>query len=314
MEQRRIGATGASVGVIGLGTASWGAGTDAASAREQVAMLLSSGGNLVDICPMTTDPNLIRHSIVGPGMRTGTFLAVRTPAHGSRRDMLGALDAALAAMDIGHADSWVIEGWDEQAPWEEIAGALAVATSTGRAMYAGLCPAEAWQGALVGAGLSAQPDRSPLATLTLPYSLLDHASALPGTHVAAALGCSVLAAWPMAGGVLTGKYRHATPPDSRGAGERYAGRLHRYREPWARPMVDALCAAAEGLGVTPGALALAWTRDRPMVAAVIAGARTVHQWRAALDSAQVTMPSEIRHVLDEVASQAVDVRQDEPER
>jgi aryl-alcohol dehydrogenase-like predicted oxidoreductase len=131
--------------------------------------------------------------------------------------------------------------------------------------------------------------------------------------VARALDVGVLAASPLAGGVLTGKYRHATPPDSRGASERHAQRLHSYRRTWTRPVIEALCAAAEGLDVSPGSLALAWARDREGITSTIVGARTTHQWRAALDSTRVTLPSEIRQVLDEVAAQAVDLGEDETE-
>ena len=69
-------------------------------------------------------------------------------------------------------------------------------------------------------------------------------------------------------------------------------------------MVDGLCAAAEGLGTTPGALALAWVRDRATVAACLVGTRTVHQWKSALASSDVALPPEIREALDEVADEA----------
>ena len=146
--------------------------------------------------------------------------------------------------------------------------------------------------------------------MTTPYSLLDRPTPGAVTDAARALDAGVIAAWPLAGGVLTGKYRHATPPDSRGAGERYAARLHHYRSAWARPVVDGLCAAAEGLGTSPGALAIAWTRDRPGVSATLTGARTVHQWRASLASTDVHVPAEIRQALDEVADEAAALSHD----
>ena len=178
-------------------------------------------------------------------------------------------------------------------------------------MYAGARPGQAWQAALVGAGLAAHPDRSALTAMAFPYSLLDARAAADMVDVASALGCGVVAVGPLAGGVLTGKYRHATPPDSRGAGEHHAQALQAYRGSWARPVIEAVCAAAEGLGLSPGALALAWVRDRPGVSSVLVGARTTHQWRAALASEEVTVPAEIRQVLDDLAAEAVDLGQDE---
>lgn len=304
MERRRLGSTGATVGVVGLGTSTWGLGTGPQEAGEHVAMLLDAGGNVVDVDPSTTDPAILRDAIVGAGVRPEIFLSLRLPAAESRGSLLSHLDAALGSLGIDHADLWMIEGWTDGLPWEEIVSALAVAQQTGRAMYVGLAPREPWQASLVAGALASHADRSDLAALCFPFSLLDVTGAGPYRDIADLLRLGIIASWSLAGGVLTGKYRHATPPDSRGAGERYADRLHRYREPWARPVVEGLSAAAEGLGVPTGSLALAWLREQPHVATSLVGARTAHQWRAALDSAHVAVPSEIRHVLDEVATQA----------
>ena len=304
MERRRLGTTGAHVGTLGLGTAPWGRGTDRPEAREQVVMLLEAGGNLVDIAPAATDAHFAAHVLADSALRREAFVNVRLPAAPSQRDLLDGLDDALAGLGLAHVDMWTVEGWDPALPWPELVSSLAIAVATGRARYAGLCPDAAWQVGLVGGGLATHADRPPLAAITTPYSLLDLDGAEQITDVSMALGAGILAAWPLAGGVLTGKYRHATPPDSRGAGERHAARLHHYRSAWSRPVVDGLCAAAEGLGTTPAALALAWVRDRPAVVSTLVGARTVHQWRAALASGDTALPDEIRRALDEVADEA----------
>ncbi len=310
MERRRLGATGGSVGVVGLGTATWGRGTDLAEAREQVQMLLEAGGNLIDISTEATHDAFARQVLSDSGMRREAFVTVRIPMAGGQRDLLADLDDVIAALGIEHADLWTVDAWDPTLPWAELVSALACAVTTGRTRYVGMCPTSSWQSALIGAGLAMHPDRPSLAAITTPYSLLDAIHGEETAEVADTLGAGVLAAWPLAGGVLTGKYRHATPADSRGAGERHAARLHHYRGAWARPVVDGLCAAAEGLGTSPGALALAWVRDRPGVSASLVGVRTVHQWRAALAGADVGMPDEIRHALDEVAVQAAQVSHD----
>lgn len=310
MERRRLGATGGTVGTIGLGTASWGRGTDLAEAREQVALLAEAGGNLVDLGPEACRSGFAAGVLVDGGLRREAFLQLRTPCAPSHRDLLTGLDDALEDLRTDHVDLWCVEGWDPSLPWSELVSALAVGVSTGRTRYVGLCPSAPWHAALIGAGLAMHADRPTLAAITTPYSLVDHATADEASRVALTLGTGLLAAWPLAGGVLTGKYRHATPPDSRGAGERHAARLHAYRSARTRPVIDGLCAAAEGLGTTPGALALAWVRDRPGVSAALVGARTVHQWRAALASGDVDMPAEIRRALDEVADPSEPVSHD----
>lgn len=310
MERRALGVTGGTVGTVGLGTATWGRGTDLTEAREQVSMLVEAGGNLVDLGPASWQSGFAADALSDAGLRRAAFISVRLPAASSQRDLLAELDQSLAALGIADVDLWTVEGWDPALPWTELVSALAIAVATGRARYVGMCPSAPWQAAIVGAGLAMHPDRSPLAAITTPYSLLDQETAAEAADVARTIGAGLIAAWPLAGGVLTGKYRHATPPDSRGAGERHAERMHHYRSPWSRPVVDGLCAAAEGLGTTPGALALAWVRDRPGVAAALVGARTVHQWRAALAGADVSMPAEIRQALDEVADEAARVGHD----
>lgn len=310
MERRRLGSSGALLGTIGLGTSTWGRGTDRSEAREQLVMLVEADGNLLDIAPDPAYGALAAEVLADRGLRREAFVSVRTRVAGSQRDLLAGLDDALALLGVAHADMWTVEGWDRALPWTELVCALAVAMSTGRAHYVGLCPGASWQAALVGAGLAAHPDRAPLAAVTTAYSLLDRTAALPAAEVARSIGAGHVAAWPLAGGVLTGKYRHATPPDSRGAGERHAARLHHYRSEWARPVVDGLCTAAEGLGTTPAALALAWVRESPGIVSALVGARTVHQWRAALDSDRVAIPSEIRQALDEVADEAAEVGHD----
>lgn len=310
MERRALGVTGGSVSTVGLGTATWGRGTDLAEAREQVAMLVEAGGNLVDFGPASWESGFAAGILSDPALRRETFISIRQPVADSQRDLLAELDQALATLGLAHADLWTVDGWDPALPWTELVSALAIAVATGRARYVGVCPSAPWQAAIVGAGLTMHPDRSPLAAITSPYSLLDHETASETAEVSRTIGAGLIAAWPLAGGVLTGKYRHATPPDSRGAGERHAERMHHYRSPWSRPVVDGLCAAAEGLGTTPSALAIAWVRDRPGVAAALVGARTVHQWRAALAGADVSMPAAIRQALDEVADEAARVSHD----
>ena len=310
MERRRLGATGGTVGTIGLGTATWGRGTDRSEAREQLAMLVDAGGNLVDLSPEAWQSGSAAAALSDSALRRELFITVRLPAAGSQRDLLAGLDDALGALGLGLADLWTVEGWDPALPWSELVSALAVAVASGRARYVGVCPSAPWHAALVGAGLAMHPDRSPLAAVTSAYSLLDRVAAEETADVAMTVGAGLLAAWPLAGGVLTGKYRHSTPPDSRGASERHAARVHHYRSAGSRPVVDGLCAAAEGLGTTPAALALAWVRDRPGVTAALVGARTLHQWRATLAGADVVMPAEIRRALDEVTDEALTVGHD----
>ena len=63
--------------------------------------------------------------------------------------------------------------------------------------------------------------------------------------------------------------------------------------------------AADGLGVSPLSVALAWVRDRPEVVAPIVGARTAAQLKGSLEADGVELPEEIRSALDDVSMPVV---------
>ena len=66
--------------------------------------------------------------------------------------------------------------------------------------------------------------------------------------------------------------------------------------------MESVATAADGLGVSPLEVALAWVRDRPGVVAPILGARTVGQLLGALQAEDVELPAEIRAALDDVSA------------
>ena len=68
-------------------------------------------------------------------------------------------------------------------------------------------------------------------------------------------------------------------------------------------IVESVSTAAEGLGVSPLAVALSWVADRPGVAAPIVGARTSAQLTAILQAEEIRLPAEIRDALDDVSSE-----------
>lgn len=101
--------------------------------------------------------------------------------------------------------------------------------------------------------------------------------------------------------VLTGKYRHGTPADSRAALPYLASYAEHHRSERTARIVQAVLTAADGLGTSPLAVALAWVRDRPGVAAPVVGARNAAQLRGSLAAEELELPAEIRAALDDVS-------------
>ena len=146
------------------------------------------------------------------------------------------------------------------------------------------------------------PGRTPIASTQVEYSLLNRAVEAEVLPAAVACGLGVLPWSPLGRGVLTGKYRTGIPGDSRAASSNFSGFVEPYLAEGPRRIVEAVARAADGLGLSPLDVALAWVRDRPGVTAPIIGPRTAAQLRGALAAEDVSLPMEIATALDDVSS------------
>jgi aryl-alcohol dehydrogenase-like predicted oxidoreductase len=145
------------------------------------------------------------------------------------------------------------------------------------------------------------PGRVPIASTQVEYSLLERGIEREVGPAAEFHGIGLLPWAPLGRGVLTGKYRSSTPADSRGASETYAPYVEQHRTERAARIVEAVATAADGLGTSPLAVALAWVRDRPGVVAPVVGARDTGQLTGSLAAEELTLPSAIRAALDDVS-------------
>lgn len=221
---------------------------------------------------------------------------------GSRGHLLAALDDSLARLGTDHVDLWQIHGFDHGTPLEETLQALDTAVSSGRARYAGVSGYCGWQLAKAATWQLAAPGRARLAGTQLEYSLLQRGVEREVLPAALDLGIGLLPSSPLGRGVLTGKYRHGVPADSRGASDLLAPFVEPYLDETATGIVDAVATAADGLATSALQVALAWVRDRPGVVAPIVGARDARQLAAAMSVEALTLPDEICRALDDVSA------------
>ncbi|WP_274916671.1 aldo/keto reductase [Streptomyces sp. WZ-12] len=314
MEQRHLGRTGLRVSRLGLGTLNWARDTGEQDAAEQLKTFWEAGGTLVDTADIYADGGaeyllgrlleglVPRHDLV-IATKAGSVLAADRRVDGSRRHLLAALDASLARLGTDHVDLWQLHSFDPGTPLEETLQALDQAVATGRARYVGVSNFSGWQLAKAATWqLTAPGVRTALASTQMEYSLLQRGVEREVLPAARDLGLGLLPSSPLGRGVLTAKYRHATPADSRGASEHLAAFVAPYLDETASRVVDAVATAADGLAVTPLHVALAWVRDRPGVSAPILGARTAQQLRASLSVEALSLPDEIRRALDDVSA------------
>lgn len=314
MEQRHLGRTGLRVTRLGLGTLNWARDTDEQEAADQLKAFWEAGGTLVDTADIYADggaeyllgrltEDLVPRAELVIATKAGSVLEADRRVDCSRRHLLAALDASLARLGTDYVDLWQLHAFDPHTPLEETLAALDLAVSSGRARYVGVSDFSGWQLAKAGTWQLAAPGvRNRLASTQMEYSLLQRGVEREVLPAALDLGIGLLPSSPLGRGVLTAKYRHGTPADSRGGSEHMAPFVAPYLDETAGRVVDAVATAADGLAVTPLQVALSWVRDRPGVTAPILGARTAQQLGAALSVEALSLPDEIRRALDDVSA------------
>jgi aryl-alcohol dehydrogenase-like predicted oxidoreductase len=223
----------------------------------------------------------------------------------SRGHLLSALDASLKRLQLDYVDLWQLHAWDPVTPWEEAMSALDTAVSSGRVRYVGVSNYSGWQQGATAAWQRAYPGRAPLVSNQVEYSLLQRGVEREVVPSALAQGIGLLPWSPLGRGVLSGKYRNGAPADSRGNSERFQGFVEPYLDERAHSIVDAVLTAADGLGVSPVAVALAWVRDQPGVVAPIVGARTAAQLQGSLAAESLDLPDVVREALDDVSKPVI---------
>jgi aryl-alcohol dehydrogenase-like predicted oxidoreductase len=160
-----------------------------------------------------------------------------------------------------------------------------------------------WQTALIANELGKY--RHQLLSTQVEYSLLERGIEREVVPYSQTTGTGIIAWSPLGRGVLTGKYRFNTPPDSRGASPHFAAFIAPYLSERARTIVDALALAAQGLSTSPAEVALRWQLSKSFVSSSILGARTASQLRALLKIDQSPLPDALVDALDEVSQPAL---------
>ena len=314
MKQRHLGRSGLVVSRLALGTMTWGRDTDEDDAAAQLVAFREAGGTLVDTANTYAggESERVLGRLLGDVLPREEVL-VATKAYGvtgptvmqrgtSRGGLMLALEASLRRLQVDHVDLWQLHAWDPVTPWEEAMAALDSAVTSGKVRYAGVSNYSGWQLGATAAHQKAWPGRAALVSDQVEYSLLQRGVEREVVPAALALGVGLLPWSPLGRGVLTGKYRGGAPADSRGASDHFQGFVRPYLQPAARSVVDAVVTAADGLGVSPVAVALSWVRDRPGVVAPVVGARTAAQLQGSLAAEDVDLPVEIRTALDDVSA------------
>jgi aryl-alcohol dehydrogenase-like predicted oxidoreductase len=288
MQFRRIGKSGLEVSVLCLGTMMFGDRTDASTSNEIVAHALDAGVNFIDTADVYSKG--VSETIVGAairGARDRWILATKVgnvmtkaPDDGglSRRWIFAACDASLKRLGTDWIDIYYLHRDDTVTPIAETVAALGDLMRAGKIRYFGISNFRGWRIAEVMRWCDHL--RVPPPVICQPYyNLLNRTPEVEILPACDYFGIGVAPYSPVARGVLTGKYAPgAIPADSRAGRKDQRMMETEFREE-SIAIAQKLKRHAESTGRSPTRFALAWLWANRVVTSVIAGPRTLEQWK-----------------------------------
>jgi len=305
MRTRRLRSEGPEVSVVGLGCNNFGMRVDLEGTRAVVDAALDAGVTLFDTADIYGNKGG-SESFLGEaleGRRDRVVLATKfggdmgdgTKARGSRDYIRKAIDASLERLRTDYVDVYQYHTPDHVTPFEETFGALDELVREGKARYIGHSNLEAAQVEEVDALARERGWARPVSAQN-HYSLLRREAEDELLPVCERLGIGVLPYFPLASGLLTGKYRRGRPPPE---GTRLSGRAEVFTDE-TFDRLEALESFAAERGLTLLQVAIGGLAAQPAVASVIAGATQAEQVREnAAAGAWVPTPEDLAS-LDEL--------------
>ena len=287
MELRKLGKSGLEVSVVGLGCNNFGMKIDLEATRKVVDQALERGVTLLDTADIygkRGGSETFLGQILGARRKT-IVLATKFGMQmdrdgvlkgGSRRYIMAAVEDSLTRLKTDWIDLYQLHEPDPRTPIEETLRALDDLVHQGKVRYIGCSNLPAWQ--VVEAQWTARHlGLNAFVSCQDEYSLLVRGPERDLLPVMQSYGLGLLPFFPLASGLLTGKYRrHSEPP----AGTRLAlmePLAKRYMNEANWPIVERLEQFSTERGHTMLELAFGWLAARPAVASVIAGATTPEQ-------------------------------------
>ncbi|MGC4803769.1 aldo/keto reductase [Micromonospora sp. DT233] len=293
MTYRRLGDSGLVVSTAGLGCNNFGSRLDLDGTRAVVDAALDAGITLFDTADLYGKQPGDSEELLGQalkGRRDDVVVATKFGmdvdglngpdygARGARRYIARAVEGSLRRLGTDHIDLYQLHQPDPGTPIDETLAALDDLVRAGKVRYLGNSNFAGWQIADAD-WVASSTGRARFISAQNHYSLLERGVEAEVIPACERFGLGMLPFFPLANGLLTGKYKRneAPPAGSRLAGGgRYAERLAAAR--W--DTIEALEAYAAERGISLLTVAIGGLAARPAVASVIAGATTPEQVRA----------------------------------
>ncbi len=318
MEYRQLGHSGLHVSALTLGTMTFGGqgkfafvgNTGLDAAKAQVDLCMEAGINLYDTADVYSDG--LSEEILGQALkkfRDQVLIATKArfpmgsgPNQGgaSRYHIINACEASLKRLNTDYIDLYQIHEWDGLTPIDETLEAMHTLVSSGKVRYYGVSNYTGWQ-LMKTLGCSAQNHYLRPISQQIHYTLQAREAEYELLPIAQDQQLGVLIWSPLAGGLLSGKYRR-NKKDPEGS---------RHLLGWTEPpvydtdklynIIDVLIEIADQHEVSAAQVALAWLLSRSTVSSVIIGARTDQQLKDNLMAAHLKLSSEDLFKLEKVS-------------
>ena len=319
MEYRLLGRSGLKVSTITLGTMNFGRNDPSkplfslgvAEAKRHVDICLDHGLNLID-----TSDGYARgasEEIMGEaldGKRHEVLLATKCfnrmgPRPNdiglSRFHIIAACEASLKRLRTDYIDLYQAHKWDGQTPVEEFMEAYDRLVQDGKVRYIGCSNFSGWH-VMKSLAVSDRDGRERFVSQQICYTLHSREAELELVPIAVDQGLGILAWGPLAGGLLTGKFRRGEdgPPGARHTGFKWhSPPVHDWDTLF--DIVEEVVAVASARDILPAQVALAWLLSRPGVTSAIVGARTEEQLKNNLAAGDIKLTDDEVDRLERVS-------------
>lgn len=298
MEYRLLGRTGVRVSAICLGTWMFGLATEPTEAYRIVDTGLGAGINFIDTANVYSrgvSEEITGEALKRNGTRNRVILA--TKVHGgmadddpnmqgtSRRHVIQQCEASLRRLKTDYIDLYQLHRPRTDLPIDETLRALDDLIRDGKVRYIGTSTYAAWQ-LLESLWVSREYGLNRFISEQPPYHILDRRIEREMVPMALSYGIGILPWSPLAGGLLTGKYRRGqAPPDGSRFG-RNSNWDHRLVEDGYR-VIEGLQPLAQAKGCSMAQFALGWVMHQRGITSSIIGPRTHEQLEDNLGAATI---------------------------
>jgi aryl-alcohol dehydrogenase-like predicted oxidoreductase len=287
MQQRTLGRSGLQVSVVGLGCNNFGNRTDREGSRKVIDRAIELGITLFDTADIygnrggsetilgevlgrRRDDIVLATKFAGPMDDAGMLKGA------SRRYIVQAVEASLRRLRTEWIDLYQVHFPDPATPMDETLAALDDLVHAGKVRYIGCSNHPAWRVA-DAQWIARDRGLTPFVSAQDEYSLLVRGVEKELLGALTHFGLGLLPYFPLASGMLTGKYQRAAPLPEGSRMTKNPGLAERYLTDANHARVDALRAFCEQRGHALLDLAFSWLLARPAVASVIAGATKPEQ-------------------------------------